>query len=181
MDELDAREEAEEVRLEQAVAISEKLDHLAKRKGKYDGLKEDILEAHEKGVTQISTTDPDARALPKKMNIVEVGYNAVITCEAENSLITNFETLNEHDTYALGNAALNAREALGKKPEEHIRQLADKGFDTGAELKVCAENNVLTYVSPKSRVSPKKGTRFNKDAFFYDHEKDAYICPKKRN
>lgn len=180
LDELDAQEEAEEVRLEQATAIAEKLDHLTKRKEKYDGLKKGIGEAHENGVTQISTTDPDARALPKKMNIVEVGYNAVITCEAGNSLITNFETLNEHDTYALGNAALGAREALGKKDGEHINILADKGFDTGAELKACAENNVLTYVAPKSRVSVKKDHKFNKDAFVYDEEKDAYICPENK-
>jgi transposase len=178
MDELDQQEDAEEIRLEQATAISEKLDHLTKRKKKYDGLKGDILEAHEKGVTQISTTDPDARALPKKMNIVEVGYNAVITCEADNKLITNFETLNEHDTYALSDAALNAREALGKKEGEHIRQLADKGFDTGAELKTCIENNVLTYVAPKSRVNTKKDEKYNKDKFVYDEEKDAFICPE---
>src|SRR5690606_11581175 len=147
---------------------------------KYDGLKKEIEEAHEKGVTQISTADPDARALPKKMNTVEVGYNAVVTCEADNKLVTNFETTNEHDTYALGNAALNARGALGKKPHEAIRQLADKGFDTGAELKVCAGNNVLTYVSPKSRVNTKKDKKYNKDAFIYDEEKDAYICPEKK-
>ena len=180
MDGLDAEEETEEVRLEQATAISQKLDHLTKRKEKYDGLKREVEEAHEKGMTQISTSDKDARALPKKMNIVEVGYNAVITCGAGNSLITNFETPNVHDTYALGNAALGAREALGKKEGGQIKILADKGFDTGVELKTCAENNVLTYVSPKSRVSPKKDTRFNKGAFFYDHEKDAYICPEKR-
>lgn len=107
-------------------------------------------------------------------------YNAVVTCEADNKLVTNFETTNEHDTYALGNAALNARGALGKKPHEAIRQLADKGFDTGAELKVCAGNNVLTYVSPKSRVNTKKDKKYNKDAFIYDEEKDAYICPEKK-
>src|SRR5690606_14531245 len=83
MDELDAQEDTEEIRLEQATASSEKLDHLTKRKEKYDGLKKEIEEAHEKGVTQISTADPDARALPKKMNTVEVGYNAVVTCEAD--------------------------------------------------------------------------------------------------
>jgi len=180
MDELDKEEDAEDIRLEQAVHISEKLDHLAKRKEKYDRLKEDISEAHKKGVTQVSTSDGDARALPKKMNIVEVGYNAVITCEAGNKLITNFETRNEHDTYALSAAGLNAREALGKKEDEHINQLADKGFDTGAELKVCIENNIRTYVAPKKRVHAKKNTRFNKDRFIYDEEKDVYICPEKK-
>ena len=180
MDELDAKEDAEDVRLEQATAIAAKLDHLTERKKKYDGLKEKILEAHEKGGTQVSTTDADARALPKKMNIVEVGYNAVITCEAENKLITNFEIRNTHDTYALGEAALGAREALGKKEGEQIKILADKGFDTGAELKACAENDVLTYVAPKLRVFAGKDEKFNKSKFTYDHEKDVYICPEKK-
>ena len=180
MDELDAREDAEDIRLEQATAIAQKLDHLTERKKKYDGLKGEVGEAHEKGQTQVSTTDGDARALPKRMNIVEMGYNAVITCEAENMLITNFETRNTHDTYALANAALGAREALGKEEGEQIKILADKGFDTGAELKVCAENDVLTYVTPKSRVSAKKDKKYNKDAFIYDEEKDAYICPEKK-
>ena len=178
MDELDAQDDAEEVRLEQATAIAAKLDHLTERKKKYDGLKTEIEEAHERGETQVSTTDGDARALPKRMNIVEVGYNAVITCEADNKLITNFEIRNTHDTYALGEAALGAREALGKKAGEQIKILADKGFDTGAELKVCAENNALTYVSPKSRVNTKKDKKYNKDAFVYDEVKDAYICPE---
>lgn len=177
MDELDKEEDTEDIRLGQATAISEKLDHLAQRKKKYDGLKKELAEANEKDETQISTTDEDARALPKKMNIVEVGYNAVITCEADNKLITNFETLNVHDTYALGNAGLNAREALGLGENEHLNILADKGFDTGAELKKCAENNIRTYVAPKKRVHAKKDRKFNKDQFMYDHEKDVYTCP----
>lgn len=180
MDKLDKEGDAEDIRLEQAIGISEKLDHLTGRKKKYDGLKKEVLEAHEKGGTQISTTDGDARALPKRMNIVEVGYNAVITCEADNKLITNFETLNIQDTYALGNAAINARGALGVKENEYLNILADKGFDTGAELKKCARNNIRTYVAPKKRVHAKKDVNFNKDKFIYDHEKDIYICPENK-
>ena len=177
MDGLDAQEDAEEVRLGQATGIAQKLDHLTERKKKYDGLKEKILEAHEKGETQVSGTDEDARALPKKMNIVEVGYSAVITCGADNKLITNYEIRNTHDTYALGNAAPGAREALGKKEGEQIRVLADKGFGTGAELKVCAENDALTYVAPKLRVFAGKNEKFNKSKFTYNHERDLYILP----
>ena len=180
MDELDKVEDAEDIRLEQATAIAQKLDHLTERKRKYGGLKEEVLEAHEKGQTQISTTDGDARALPKRMKTVEMGYNAVITCGAENMPVTNFETGNTHDTYALGNAALGAREALGKEEGEQIKILADKGFDTGAELKACAENDVLTYVAPKLRVFAGKDEKFNKSKFTYDHEKDVYICPEKK-
>ena len=162
------------------MAIAEKLDQLSKRKAKYEALNEEIQAAHKKGVTQISTTYKDARALPKKMNIVEVGYNEVVTCEAKNKLITNFETTHQHDTYALGNAALSAREALGLKPEEVLKQLADKGFDTGAELKTCIESKVETYVAPKKRVHADKDKRYNKAAFEYDEEKDVYICPENK-
>jgi transposase len=178
MDELDAIERRDEGCDEQVTDISEKLERLTERKKKYETLKAKIEEVHQQGVTQISTTDKDARALPKKMNIVEVGYNLVITAEDKNKLITNFETRNEHDTYALSDAALNAREALDQKEGEMLNQLADKGFDTGAELKRCIENEVQTYVSPKSRVHAGKDKRFNKEAFQYEEEKDVYICPE---
>ncbi len=180
LEEMDKEEDAGDIVHGQITEMAEKLEHLGKRKEKYDGLKEEVLKAHEKGGTQISTTDEDARALPKKMNIVEVGYNAVITCEADNKLMTNFETLNVADTYALGNAAVNAREALGLGEGEHLDILADKGFDTGAELKTCAENNIRTYVAPKKRVHAKKNKKFNKGQFVYDEEKDVYICPEKK-
>ena len=39
---------------------------LTQRRKKYQDLEKDILTAHENGITQISTTDPDARALPKR-------------------------------------------------------------------------------------------------------------------
>ncbi len=180
MDELDKLEDADELHLEQSIDLNNKLNHLASRKKKYEVLNEKIHQAHEKGETQISTSDEDARALPKKMNIVEVGYNAVTTTEAKNKLITNFEILNTQDTYALANAALNARQALNKQPGEPIMQLADKGFDTGSELKTCIENDVLTFVAPKKRANTIKDKKFNKEAFIYDSDKDVYICPQNK-
>ncbi|HHC78791.1 MAG TPA: IS1182 family transposase [Flavobacteriia bacterium] len=178
MEELDKGESNSEIHHEQSIELAAKLDQLCKRKEKYEELEEKMKVAHEQGQTQISTSDPDARALPKKMNIVEVGYNAVVTAEADNKLLTNYEIRNTHDTYALSEAGIAAREALGKKEGEEIKQLADKGFDTGSELKKCAENNISTYVSPKKRVHAKKDKRFNKDQFVYDKKKDVYICPE---
>ena len=162
---------------ESRLLIAEKLEHLTQRRKKYQDLEKDILTAHENGITQISTTDPDARALPKKMNIVEVSYNVVTSVEATNKLITNFEVTNKHDTHALSYAARKAKVALGKTAKESIKVLADKGFDTGVELKKCMENNIDTYVAPKKRVSALKDKRFNKSKFVYDHDKDIYTCP----
>ena len=170
--------EAEEHQEEKQLELAQKLDHMTQRRQKYERLSAQMDATHEKGITQISTTDPDTRALPKKMNIVEVGYNVVATAESKNKLITNFEVRNTHDTYALSEAGLAAREVLGKKPGEKLRQLADKGFDTGSELKRCQEHDIETYVAPKNRVNVLKDKAFNKDKFTYDEQNDTYICPE---
>ena len=178
MDELDKTEEETESEWEQRIELCEKLDALEERKKKYTQLKEQVEQAREKGQTQVSTVDGDARALPKKMNIVEVGYNVVAAAELKNKLITNFKVTNESDTYALSEVAMEARTVLEKQPGEKLTVLADKGFDTGSELKKCAENDIITMVAPKKRVHPKKEKAFNKDAFEYDEEQDIYICPE---
>ena len=157
--------------------IKQKLEHLERRRNKYEKLEDQIKEAHQKGETQISTTDPDARALPKKMNIVEVGYNVITTVEAKNKFITNFEVTNKHDTYALSTAGRKARVVLGLPKDMPLVQLADKGFDTGYELKQCALHNIDTLVSPKKRESPGKSKEFNKSKFQYDKSTDSYTCP----
>jgi len=179
LDQLDLAEDKEEneSKMEQRIEIAQKLDHLAQRKNKYNDLKQKVEQAREQGQSQVSTTDPDARALPKKMNIVEVSYNVVSAAEMKNKLITNFNVSNEADTYALADAALDAREVLEKKEEESLTVLADKGFDTGKELKRCAQNNITTIVAPKKRVYAKKDKNFAKAVFQYDDENHEYICP----
>ena len=178
MDQLDQQEQETEIEMEQRIEISNKLDQLQKRKDKYTQLKKQIEEAGEKGETQVSTVDPDARALPKKMNIVEVGYNVLTAAEMKNKLITNFEVSNKSDTYALSGVALAARKVLGKQKGEKLTVLADKGFDTGSELKICIENDIETLVAPKKRVHAKKSKQFNKDQFQYDADQQEYICPQ---
>ncbi|MEL6257263.1 MAG: transposase, partial [Bacteroidota bacterium] len=176
LDQVDLSEE-EEHQEEKQIDLAEKLDLMTERRKKYEALSEQIDAAHEAGQTQISTTDPDVRALPVKLSNVEVGYNVVATAESKNKLITNFEVRNTSDTYALSKAAMQAREALGLKPEEKLRQLADKGFDTGSELKICLENNIKTYVGTKKRFIPRVDKAFGKDKFCYDDETDTYTCP----
>ncbi len=171
LDRMDAEEDAEG---EQMLEIAEKLDCLSKREEKYKGLAEQLEAAREEGQTQISTTDPDSRALPRKMNIVEMGYNVQIGVESENKLVTNVEVTNENDTYALWSVAKEAKVVLGK---EKIKVLADKGYDTGAELKACAEDGIETYVAPRQKNTSKKDPKYAKEAFEYLPQEDAYRCP----
>jgi len=171
MDSLDASEQLEE---EAMLEIAQKLDDLQQRKGKYEDLQTQLDSVRDNHQAQISTTDPDARALPKKMNIVEMSYNVQTAVEAETKLITNFEVTNENDTYGLSSVAIEAKAVLKK---ERIKALADKGYDTGIELKICAENNIETYVAPRQKNTSKKHPDFIKERFIYDSERDSYTCP----
>lgn len=178
LDRLDELEEESEIERTARIELSKQLDHLGQRAKKYNELEERVLQAREEGQTQVSTVDKDARSLPKKMNIIEVGYNVVTSVERKNKLITNYSVLNELDTYALSGVAKDAREVLGKEKGEELTALADKGFDTASELKECIENDIVTIVSPKKRVHAKKAKAYNKDAFEYDEARDSYRCPE---
>lgn len=80
--------------------VEESLKSLEQRKQKYNDLNKQLQSSDQ---TQISTVDPDARALPLHMNIVEVGYNVQTAVEQDNKLIVEYEVTNEIDTYALSN------------------------------------------------------------------------------
>lgn len=176
-DEVDKEEESEPA-LDQQLEIEEKLQNLVERKQKYEVLKEEIAKAREQGESQVSTTDKDARSLPKKMNIVEVSYNVLTGVEHKNKMICNYHVDNKSDTYQLSKVALKSKEVL--KVKGYLKALADKGFDTGSELKKCIENKIHTYVAPKKRGNALKDKAFNKDQFMYDEETDEYICPENK-
>lgn len=182
MDRLDEVEKETEIeqafKAEQKIEISKKLDHLQKRKLKYEDLDQKVKAAREEGHTQVSTTDPDARALPKRMNVVQVGYNIITAADIKNKLITNFKVANQLDTYQLYDVAKDARVVLQKKEDEKLTAIADKGFDTGSELKACAENNITTIVAVKKRLSNKQNKAFAKNQFYFDEEKNEYRCPE---
>ena len=178
MDQLDEVEKETEIELEQRIELSQKLDHLQKRKDKYVDLEQKVKAARAEGHTQFSTTDPDARALPKRMNVVQVGYNIVTAADLKNKFITNFKVANQLDTYLLADVAKDARVVLQKKKNEKLTVLADKGFDTGSELKACTENDITTIVAVKKRLSNKKNKAFAKNKFYFDEEKNEYRCPE---
>ncbi|GAB5550500.1 MAG: IS1182-like element ISCc5 family transposase [Saprospiraceae bacterium] len=154
--------------------IAQRLDELAQRQQKYIQLAEQLKQARLAGETQLSSTDPDARALPKKMNIVAVAYNVQTSVEADHKLIAGCEVTNKGDTNALSSIAIKTKRFLG---HPSIRVLADKGYDTGVELKKCAEQNILTYVSPRQKDTSNKAAGFKKEDFVYQHDEDLYICP----
>ncbi len=56
--------------------------------------------------------------------------------------------------------------------------LADKGYHTGAELKQCQGDNMITHVAYKEQPSVKHiANEFLAESFDYDKQTDSYICP----
>lgn len=155
----------------------DRLTQLAERKLTYEQLKEKLLESKE---TQISTTDPDARALPIKMSIVEVAYNLQSVVDAKNKLIVDYEITNKSDYRALAPMAVKAKSALGLKEEDTLIVLADKGYHTGEQMQTCHNHNIDTLVAIPRRpkqVDKTKPANLRKENFAFDGEKEIYRCP----
>jgi len=153
----------------------DKLENLENRRLKYENLKTKLEDSGEK---QISTSDPDARALPLHMSIVEVAYNLQSAVDDKHKLIVDFDVTNTTDFSALAPMSLKAQKALEITKENCLTALADKGYYSGKQIAQCHNNNIDTLVSPKSKGSKSKDQRVSKNKFTYNKEDDTYCCPK---
>jgi len=161
--------------LENQKQLDAKLQNLEIRKDKYTKLKEELAQSDQ---TQISTTDPDARALPLHMSIVQMAYNLQSAVDDKHNLIADFEVTNQNDFSALAPVAIKAKGSLNLTIEDELTALADKGYYSGKQIDDCSKNNIQTLVSPKSKGSKAKDPRVSKDKFNYNKNNDAYTCPK---
>ena len=94
--------------------------------------------------------------------------------DSKHKLLIHADTGNVNDTHDLAPMAIRAKDIIGV---DTINVLADKGYHTGAQLKECELNNIVTYVSPKQSSSTKKNPDFAVTAFKYNEETDTYQCP----
>lgn len=152
-----------------------KLQEFAERKLQYEALQKQLNESE---ATQLSTTDPDAKSLPLKMNIVEVSYNLQSAVDAKYNLIVDYQITNKSDFSALAPMSLSAKEALDLKSTDSITVLADKGYYSGEQIAKCHDHNIDTLVAPKSKTSKSKDPKVSKAKFIYEKTTDKYTCPK---
>jgi len=150
--------------------VQDKLTHNQTKKEAYKKINQDLEDT---GDGQISTTDPDARAVVFQRNSVKIGYNIQVASDAKNKLLIAADTGDVNDTKALAVMVKKVQENIGKV--ENV--LADKGYHSGRELKACEELGVTSFVSPKESSSTKKNPAFSMAAFIYDKENDTYTCP----
>ncbi len=176
LDELDGEENAmgEELQLKKG-KITEGLKKLKERTIKYDKLQVQLNQTDDK---QISTTDGDSRSIIIVKSIVEVAYNVQNAVDDKHNLIVHTQATNTNDGKALYKAATQAKENLGLQKEDRLVVLADKGYHTGAELKQCHDDNMITHVAYKEQPGVKHiAHQFLAESFDYDKQADSYTCP----
>jgi transposase len=168
-DKAEQRNDELEIRRE---TIIEKIKSLKERKLKYDELETQIKETD---ATQVSTTDPDSRALLINHNQIEVSYNVQTVSDEKHSLVAHFEVTSDNDTKALFKTTNDAKQELEK---ETITVLADKGYSTGEQLSKCEQHGITTLVAPKDVTSVKHlEEKYLVDNFKYNKKEDTYTCP----
>ena len=154
LDELDSQENktgSDELRIKKE-KIADGLARLKDRTIKYDSLQEKLNNTDDK---QISTTDADSRSRLITNAILEVAYNIQNAVDDKHNLVVHTQPTNTNDGMALHKAATQAKHNLQLQKEETVMLLADKGYHTGAELKQCQEDNMITHVAFKEQSSVK--------------------------
>ncbi len=128
------------------------------------------------GETQISLTDPDARAMTSQSHSAyTVGYNVQSAVDTEHHLIVAHEVTNVGiDKGHLGSMGGKAREALGA---DTIEAFADRGYFKSEEIVACEQAGVEVYVPRPMTSNARAAGRYDRRDFVYDSKSDTYVCP----
>lgn len=159
---------------ERVSQVQEKIAKLKANKIKYEVLSEALNQSQE---PQISTTDPDARALLVQGQVVEVSYNMQAAVDSKHNLVVATHTINRNDRNALSDIALETKANLSLNT---FTALVDKGYHNGRELETCHKAGISTIVAPPTIVnSNEHGTTadYVVTNFVYNSESDTYVCP----
>ena len=156
--------------------LSRAIKKLAHCKKEADALRAVEQRMDSSGETQVSLTDPDARAMAttsKQPRVV--GYNVQSAVETKHHLIVAHEVTNHgYDRDALAMMAHAARSAMSS---DKIEAIADKGYYKGEEIVACEEAGIsVTMPKPHTSNASAHG-RFDRADFTYIAGEDAYVCP----
>jgi transposase len=125
---------------------------------------------------QLSLTDPDARSMATSgRGTGMVAYNVQAAVDSKHHLILAHEVTNQgHDRAQLANMAKQARAITDR---EDLTVVADRGYYSGAEIKVCDDEGITTYLpKPQTSNNQAKGY-YGKRDFIYHSKEDEYECP----
>jgi transposase len=141
MDELDHTEADESSCTKEQ--LQKILDDFHSRKERYEGYVEDLKESGEK---QLLTTDSEARRMHSKDGF-HCSYNIQTAVDSENHLICAYDVTNRNtDQGLLNNICQEAKTALDTPVLEVV---ADKGYESRADILACLMNGNIPHVALK--------------------------------
>lgn len=169
LDDADRGEEAGTTGRSEALAA--KIARVRERRQVHNAMLEQ-LKAN--GESQVSLTDPDARAMAAHPK-VGVGYNAQVAVDAKHKLIVEQHVTNAgSDLGLLAETASAAKDLLGV---DRIDAVADMGYYMGEDIAACERAGITPYVARPQRGTAVGDGRFPKERFRYDEAADCYHCP----
>ncbi len=174
MQDLEAADHDEDM-AEKVIGMVYKIERLKKRAAYYRKLERSLQDS---GDTQISTTDPDARALLVQGQVVEICHNMQAAVDSKYNLVVATHTINQNDRNALSAIAKEAKENLSVNG---YVALVDKGYHNGRQIQQCTEECIETIVASPTLVnSNDKGTTaaYMVSKFVYNSSEDTYTCPQ---
>jgi len=122
--------------------IKDAVNTLTERRDKYTGY---LDELEQSGESQLLLTDPDARRMHSKDGF-HCSYNAQTAVDGGSHLIAGFTVDSKIDVGHLREVSDEAKENLGV---ETIEALADKGYDSNADILDCLMNGTIANVGIK--------------------------------
>lgn len=141
------------------------------RRKQYTDLQERI---ETEQIDQISTTDPDARAVILHRNIVNVGYNIQAASDSKYKMMIAADTGDVNDTHQLANMTQKSMQNTGSNK---CTVLADKGYHTGSQIAATEQLGAKPFISPKANSTAGRSEVFPLEAFKYHPGSDTYKCP----
>jgi len=166
LNEMDKNDKADEVKEKE-----EKIEELKARKKKYETFKERIDSGE---VTEVSTTDPDARIMRQGNGGSDVSYNTGVAVDGKNKLIAGFLVTNEaNDQGKLYDTIKPIKDRLGL---EEIIVPADKGFYDTDDFKKCEDAGIIPIVAKPEKEEEGTGL-YKKGDFKYITGEDVFVCP----
>lgn len=177
MNDIDRKEKTKTKDIRRLFELTRDKEKLLERKAQYELLQKQL---NQSPATQISTVDPESRAIPHKTNVIEISYSTQVATDDKHSLVVHFEVTNENDRKALYPTVMAAKEAMGLPKDATLTALADKGYFNAEQLSACIQQNVITYVPPTYNRAkdaiPAKG--YHLEDFRYHPRTDTYTCPE---
>lgn len=120
--------------------LEEKIREAEERLERYKGYQKYM---EEDNLSQISTTDPDAR-LMKTRNGFNVSYNVQTVVSSEAHLISDFNVTNSVTDY--GQLQPTLRGVKDERPAEIIESVSDKGYQSEEDMRACLESGIIPHV-----------------------------------